>query len=1174
MVASMDKKQSLLFDQISVKDWEKTPRKVQCLIEQFFNEGTLPEAETRLLQFLDATPIGIAVHDRAGDLIYLNQFGRNLLRYHDSFHVKFNEISKVFQIYRSGTEKLYPQEKLPVTFALQRETTYVDDMEIRFQDCTISLEASANPILNKQKQVIYAIIAFQDISDRKRNELEQQILQNTLRKNESHYRQLVQSQKDIILRSLPDTTITFANEALCNNLGQSYQEVLGQKWNQFVPPEDIEVLNRKIAALTPENPTFENINRDYRSNNEIGWTQWLNLGIFDEEGTLIEIQSTGRDITGLQHQIQREKALNQVFQAIRNSLDLETIFATATEETARLLSPHDCFVVQYFPEKEVWQHIAEYRHDPEAPTTIGFEIPDQDNPFADQLKQLQTVQVENTNQIDDQTNRVLSQNLAGAWLLIPLVIENRVWGSFTLVCANRPCHWQEEDVKLAQAVANQLEIAIYQANLYQQAQSELQERYRVERALRESQTRLKNVAANVPGAIFQYILRPDGSDGVFYLSAGCYELWEIKGQAVRRDATPLWEQIHPEDHPRVWNSVLESARTLESWFCAWRNRSPSGKEKWLEAAGKPMRHRNGDVVWDTVILDVTDRKQAEEALKESEARYRLLAENSHDLICLHDLSGCYRYISPSCELLLGYKSEELLGEDPCALIHPDERDRAYQELFNINNFETLKPVSYRVRRKSGDYIWLETLTKPIRDDSGKVIQLQTTSRNITERVQVQSQLEHEALHDALTGLPNRYFLMERLELAINRAQRISNYQFAVVVLDLDRFKVVNDSLGHFVGDQLLIKVAKILQETLSNIDFIARLGGDEFVILLEDINDFQSVIHYIDNLFGQLETPFNVVGRTVYLSTSAGIVFGSNTYTDASDLLRNADLAMNRAKDQGKGQYEIFAIEMYNEALHCLHLENDLFRAFDAEEFVLFYQPVYDIQTEEIAGFEALIRWQHPEEGLKSPGEFLAVAEEIELITALDYWGLRTACFQLAQWQSLSEDFAHLKMNVNLSGHDLKHSELLTEIDRSLSESGLRGECLILEITESMLLVDVEETIQLLETLKTRGIKISIDDFGTGYSSFSYLHRLPADSLKVDRSFVDQMQEGKKTHNIVKTILTLTNELELSAIAEGIETQQQLDQLRKLGYQFGQGYFFSRPLSADQVTAKLLEIIS
>jgi len=844
----MEEHHTLLLEHISGEDWENTPANVKLLVDSLLASVALLESASHLNQFLDATPIGIAVHDSTGKLIYINQIGQSLLGTSHYSETETERLSDSFQIYRPNTQKLYPPEELPSTRALSGEKVQVEDLEIHSPDLVIPLEVSATPIFDDHGQVIYAIAVFQDISDR-------QQAQATLRRAVVTNQALIDAIPDLIVR--------------VNQDGVYLDAILSDNMKSLFPPDDF-----------------------------IG------------------------------------KCMSDV-------------------------------------------------HEPE-------------------------------------------------------FVQERMY---------------------------------YVKQAFQTGKIQFHE----------------------------YQLLIDG------------------------------------------NCHYEEARLFVS----------------------------GENEVTMLIRDMTERKQSEIAVQESEERYRLLAENINDLVCLHHPDGRYLYVSPSCEALLGYRYDEMLGQDPYSFFHPDDCDRIRQQVHIRAMKGQIIPIIYRMRQKSGDYIWFETLTKPITDARGQIVQLQTTSRDVTKRVQVQNQLEHDALHDALTGLPNRHLLIERLELSIHRAKRLDNYHFAVLFLDLDRFKVVNDSLGHLAGDKLLIAIAQRLQATVSGIDFIARLGGDEFVILLDEIKDIQEAIHNTERILAELQIPLMIEGREVYTTCSVGIVLGTKDYTHASHLLRDADIAMYRAKNKGKARYEIFDVEMHMQALHRMHLENDLRRAIKCQEFVLHYQPIIQLDNGYLVGFEALIRWQHPSQGLKYPDGFIGVAEEIGMITALDYWALRTACQQLTEWQTTFPNLPKLKISVNLSAQDLQRSNLLEEVDRILAQTHIDSHCLTLEITESMLIEDIQSTILLLSQLKARAIQISIDDFGTGYSSLSYLHRLPIDNLKVDRSFVNQMQEGKRNHQIVETIATLSAQLELDAIAEGIETQQQLELLQQLGYKFGQGYLFSRPLRLEAVEALL-----
>jgi diguanylate cyclase (GGDEF)-like protein len=444
-------------------------------------------------------------------------------------------------------------------------------------------------------------------------------------------------------------------------------------------------------------------------------------------------------------------------------------------------------------------------------------------------------------------------------------------------------------------------------------------------------------------------------------------------------------------------------------------------------------------------------------------------------------------------------------------------------------------------------------------------------REITHRRRAEAQLVRDALHDGLTGLPNRTLVLERIEQAIRIARQDPTAQFAVLFIDLDRFKIVNDSLGHTVGDQLLVAIAQRLRHCLRDGDIVARLGGDEFTVLLENVSVPMEAIQVAQRILETLSTPFNLKGHTLSSSASIGIVMGSTAYENATDLLRDADLAMYHAKETGRACYALFDRKLHVKTLKLLQIQSDLRQALEQQEFVLHYQPIVSLSTGKLMGFEALVRWQHPQQGFISPGEFIPIAEETGFIIFLGEWVLREACRQMRQWQLQFPLHSPLTISVNISGKQFSQVNLVQQVEQILLETGFDARLLKLEITESVLMENAKSAITILNQLQALGIRLSIDDFGTGYSSLSYLHRLRLDTLKIDRSFVCDVDLNVEKIEIIRTIIALAWNLGMDVVAEGVETKKQLFQLRSLKCEYGQGYLFSKPLAPEAIETLLAQ---
>ena len=576
--------------------------------------------------------------------------------------------------------------------------------------------------------------------------------------------------------------------------------------------------------------------------------------------------------------------------------------------------------------------------------------------------------------------------------------------------------------------------------------------------------------------------------------------------------------------------------------------------------------------YQTYLKNIETVERHVAALRESEEQFRSAFDYAAIGMALVSPEGRWLQVNDSLCDIVGYTERELLGMSFQDITHPDETATVSQHVRQL--LEGGLPAYQTEKRyvhKEGREVWIFLSASKVRDSQSDSARLIFQVQDITDRKRAEHRLLHDAFHDTLTGLPNRALFTDRLKLALARAKRLGAQQFAVLFLDLDRFKVINDSLGHMVGDQLLVGIARRLEACLRPGDTVARLGGDEFTILLEDIADGREAIEVAKRVEVELSLPFNLSGHEVFTTASIGIAPSSTGYERPEDMLRDADTAMYRAKSQGKSRHVVFDKAMHAHALNLLHLETDLRRAIERREFAVHYQPIVCLSTGAVRGFEALLRWQHPQHGLVPPLDFIPVAEETGLILPIGEWALGEACRQMRAWQEEFPSEPARFISVNLSGRQFANPDLIEQIRHALSATGLAPECLKLEITESVVMENIETTIEMLRQLRDFGVESAIDDFGTGYSSLSYLHRFPSSILKIDRSFVGRMTENNENTEIVRTIVMLARNLGMKVVAEGVETEGQLAHLRALGCDYAQGYLFSRPAAAPAATLLLAD---
>ncbi|HEX2271739.1 MAG TPA: EAL domain-containing protein [Pyrinomonadaceae bacterium] len=532
--------------------------------------------------------------------------------------------------------------------------------------------------------------------------------------------------------------------------------------------------------------------------------------------------------------------------------------------------------------------------------------------------------------------------------------------------------------------------------------------------------------------------------------------------------------------------------------------------------------------------------------------------------------GQWLTVNHSLCATLGYSKEELLEKSFSDLVHPDDAAATLVQLEKLfDDRVRSSQCEQRFIHKLGHDIWMLLNVAVVNDTQGKPLHLVLQFQDITHRKMEEERLVHNVFHDALTGLPNRALFMDRLRLATERARRRKDQVFAVLFLDLDSFKSINDSMGHIMGDQLLIQVSRRLTACLRATDTIARLAGDEFTILLEDLNDEREALRIVERLQKALERPCKLGPCEILVTASIGIATSVPAYERAEDMLRDADTAMYRAKSTGKACYQLFDRERYGPQSEIANLGRDLEKALENQELLLHYQPIVSLQTGKLLSFEALVRWRHPQRGLISPSDFIPLAEETGAIIGIGNWVLREACLQLKRWQERFPLHNSLAISVNLSSKQFMQAELIDEVIAILQDTGIDTHSLKLEITESAVMENIGTATILLQQLRALGIELAVDDFGTGYSSLSYLHRLPINSLKIDKSFVKGMVDKRDHAEIVKTILTLARSLGIRAVAEGVETLEQLVELRRLGCEAGQGHLFSKPVDVETADSLL-----
>jgi diguanylate cyclase (GGDEF)-like protein/PAS domain S-box-containing protein len=695
-------------------------------------------------------------------------------------------------------------------------------------------------------------------------------------------------------------------------------------------------------------------------------------------------------------------------------------------------------------------------------------------------------------------------------------------------------------------------------------QSEVVERRKAEDALREGGERMKKLIEHMD-ALYLY-----DSDGrvVMVNEAACEQLGYSREELLGLTLRDIVAEFNPQALGHVWAQVEPGRAVLLQDVYLRKDRSKFPVETrngLLELGGRKLML--------CIARDVTERHRQEAALRESEERYALAAKGANDGLWDWNLRAQEIYFSPRWKAMIGRTPDEI-GTSPdewFKRVHPEDLEALRAEIAaHLSGDSAHLEKEYRILHKDGTYRWMLSRGMAVVDSGKTPSRMVGSQTDITSRKAAELQVRHDAFYDILTGLPNRALFIDRVKQAMQRSARAAESRFGVVFLAINRFDVVNDSLGHKFGDRLLMDISHRLTQALRAGDTVARLGGAEFAILLEHTESNLSVEGEAARLQQELVRQFLIGSQEVFIQCSMGIVLNHPSYGHAEEMLRDADTAMRRAKELDK-RCLVFQPGMHAKAVSVLQLEGDLRRALERQEFVLHYQPIVALDTGKLVGVEALIRWQKPGGKLIPPMEFIPLAEENRLIIPLSWWVLREACRQMNTWKRSGACNGLSYVNVNLSSKMFVQPNLVALVRKTIEETGLAPGSLKLELTESVLMEYGEAVSSVLQRLKDLQVHLVLDDFGTGYSSLSYLHRFPIDVLKIDRSFVSAMDKANSNTEIVRTIVSLAENLKMDSVAEGVETKEQQDLLKTLRCRHVQGFLYSKPVPADQLTLLLKE---
>lgn len=975
---------------------------------------------------------------------------------------------------------------------------------------------STRPLLNTEGEFNGAIATIIDISDRKLAEIERD-------RREQEYRTLAENSPSLIARFDRHWCCIYANPAIENIFQVPFKTIVGQTFEELQFPPHLRHLWTKALQTVFENNQCQQIEFEIENPSGLKSYQARFIPESNEGDRVQSVLVVSHDITAHKQAINALQDSEKRFRAIFEQAAIG-VAKIAPDGHFLEVNQRCCDLISYSKAELLQLTCHDITH------------PD------DRL-------------INNECNLKLINGEAPNYSL-----EKRYISKTGRIC------WVKLTVS---AVQDEQGNCIY----FIAALEDISDRKAAEAQLSQQERHFRTLAENLPDIVARY----DRDYRCVYINPAIEAATgkprhSFIGKSIQEMTSTCKESEN-------WSHYLQHTFiTQEKQVIEISDRNPQGC-RFYQAKLTPELNAEGEVEFVLMVIrDVTEQQQALNALQESEQKFRRIFEQAAIGLNRADLSGRYIQVNQKFCELLGYTEAELLQLTYRDITHPNDININLQWMEKLINGEiTHFSGEKRLICKNGTVKWVNLTVSLVRDAEGRPLYDIGIVQDISDRKAAEARLVENALYDPVTQLPNRTLFKDRLKVLLERVRNRPNSCFAVLSIDLDRFKLINDSLGHSSGDEILATTGRLLAACLSPEDTLARFGGDEFMILLPEVNHLEDAIAIAQCIQNRLNTPLSIQGQELTISASIGLVMGQNPltgqlYSNYMDILRDADMAMYRAKQNGKACYYVFKGELHHESRSQLQLESQLRQALrlDNGQLQLHYQPIIDLRTNQLLGFEALTRWFHPQKGLIPPGRFIAAAEESHLIVELGEWVLREACQQIQAWKAQIEtSYPQLTVSVNLAGRQLAIAHLTQHISQIIAASGIAPQHLCLEITEVAIMENITSVTQKLEKLKSLGLKLSIDDFGTGYSSLSRLQSFPIDTLKVDRSFVKDVHLNADSREIVKTILNLASGLQLNAIAEGIELPQQQALLRDLGCPQGQGFLFAKPMTPEAATRLL-----